>query len=114
MKYTAAVTVIFAQSQDDYIFADIALVTDTLSYSIDLNGSNPYQIEGFIRGYDVQGYELWFYGEYGSYHQHVDGSRLPQSASYQKISAGRTRMVQTLLICATALRVKWSGWFGAT
>ncbi|MEC8137431.1 MAG: fibrinogen-like YCDxxxxGGGW domain-containing protein, partial [Pseudomonadota bacterium] len=71
----------FTASQSDYIFADISLVTDSLSNSIDANGSNPYQLQGFIRGYDVQAYDLWFYGEYASYHQHVDGSRLPQAAT---------------------------------
>ena len=41
----------------------ISLITDTLSSSIDSNGSNPY-LEGRIRGYDVQSLNLWFYGEY--------------------------------------------------
>ena len=70
----------FSSSQNDYIFANIALVTDTLSGTIHSNSSNPYSIEGYIRGYDVLSHELWFYGEYGNYHQHVDGSRIPQAS----------------------------------
>ncbi|MEC8381985.1 MAG: fibrinogen-like YCDxxxxGGGW domain-containing protein, partial [Myxococcota bacterium] len=71
----------YLQSPEDNMFADIALVTTTLSGSIDTDGSNPYNVEGYIRGYDIQSEDLWFYGEYGGYHQHVDGLRLPNAAS---------------------------------
>ena len=44
------VTAVFASSQNDYIFANIALVTDTLSGTIHSNNANPTVSKGIYVG----------------------------------------------------------------
>jgi cysteine-rich repeat protein len=70
----------FAQSADDYLFADVSLVRTVLSEDIATQTTNPYNVSGVIRGHDIQAYETWFYHVTDNYHPHVDGQRFPGAA----------------------------------